>query len=265
MFRPLTQLTRMACLSLFIGCTNGETVNAPPGSNGGETSATVGGAVSTGGAIGASTTEATLGGDSATGGAGNGQGGTKAPTGGAKATGGVESAGGASVASTAAAKTVGLTWIKEADPNHSPEIHVLPLEGAEPILASRITLTYCGAGAGQIIQKTDLRFDQATLKCPGNVSTGDCTYGSSVTFTPTVTVTGTARACCYDLSFGTVAKSLVYGTNGELLIVYNFNQNAVGINYTYESTWTVFVDGVESMHCTLGEWSATATAKVTCS
>jgi hypothetical protein len=141
----------------------------------------------------------------------------------------------------------------------------LPLTGAAPILASRITLSYCGAGAGQIIQKTDLKFDQAALICPSNVSTGDCTYGSSVQFTPTITVSGTARDCCYDISLGTVAKSLVDGTGGMLKLVYRIDQNGIGINYTYESTWTVFVDGVASMQCTLGAWSATATAKVTCS
>jgi len=265
LFRPLTQLTRMAYLSLFVGCTSGETVNAPPGNNGGDTSANVGGSVGTGGDTSASTTQASLGGDSATGGAGNSQGGTKAATGGANAAGGGVAAGGASAAATAAAKTVGLTWVKGAGSNDSSEVDVLPLAGAAPILASRITLSYCGAGAGQIIQKTDLKFDQAALICPSNVSTGDCTYGSSVQFTPSINVTGTARDCCYDISLGTVAKSLVDGTGGMVKLVYRIDQNGVGINYTYESTWTVFVDGVASMQCTLGEWSATATAKVTCS
>jgi hypothetical protein len=265
LFRPLTQLSKMAYLSLFIGCTNGETVNVPPGNNGGDTSANVGGSIGSGGATGAATTVASLGGDSATGSAGNGQGGAKAATGGANAAGGAVAIGGGSAQSTAAAKAVGLTWAKGAGSNDSSEIDVLPLAGAAPILASRITLSYCGAGAGQIIQKTDLKFDQAALICPSNVSTGDCTYGSSVQFTPSITVTGTARDCCYEISLGTVAKSLVDGTGGMVKLVYRIDQNGVGINYTYESTWTVLVDGVASMHCTLGEWSAAANAKVTCS
>jgi hypothetical protein len=115
-----------------------------------------------------------------------------------------------------------------------------------------------------MIAKTDLKFDDARLICPSNVSTGDCTYGASYQLTPTTTVTGTARDCCYYVSLGAVAHSLVAGTQSMIKIVYNFNQDAVGINYTYESTWTVYIDGAAAMHCTLGEWVATGTAPITC-
>jgi hypothetical protein len=195
---------------------------------------------------------------SATGGK-QGQGGGKATGGVVSATGGVAAGGNAS---TAPAGLIKMSWIKQG--NNSPEIHLEPIAGADPILASRITLTYCGAGAGQMIAKTDLRFDQASLMCPGNATTGDCTYGSNYQITPVVTVTGTPRDCCYHLSFGTLAHSLVAGTNSMVKLVYNFNQDAVGINYTYESTWTVFVDDVASMHCTLGKWVATGSAPITC-
>jgi hypothetical protein len=116
-----------------------------------------------------------------------------------------------------------------------------------------------------MIQKTDIKFDQASLICPSNVSTGDCTYGQNYPMTPVVTVSGTARSCCYNFGLGAIAHSLVDGTGGMMKLVYRIEQTGIGINYTYESTWTVLVDGVASMHCTLGKWDADVPAKVTCS
>jgi hypothetical protein len=257
--RRLTGLAWLLCVS---ACSASSTPMAPPGS-------TDGGSPSQNGGSGATT-----GGEAAnTGGVGNTSAGGAIPTGGTSiigvSTGGaVTGLGGAPAGgggSTAPAASILMNWIKSG--GNAPEIHLTLPSGASPILASRITLTYRGAGAGQMIQKTDIKFNQAALICPGEVSTGDCTYGSYYQLTPVITVAGTPNDCSYNLSLGNIAHSLVYGTNSEVKLVYDFDQSAgaVGFNQQKPSTWTVLVDGVASMQCSLSAWTTTAGAgTITC-
>jgi hypothetical protein len=262
--RTLAQLTQISCLFAALGCATTEAPVAPQNVAG---SAPTGGSSATN-----STAEPSTGGESATGGAGNPTGGAANPTGGAgnptggaKAIGGAGPAGGVAATGGASSATlsgvVKLTWTKGATSNDSCEVDVKLPAGADSILASRITLTYCGAGAGALIKSTDLKFDQATLMCPSDVSTGDCTYGSNFPITPAITITGSPQKCCYNLGLGTISHSLVYGTNSMVKLVYRIDSNtAVGINYTYQSTWTVFVDDQASASCTLAEWPSTTIA-----
>lgn len=152
MTRRPTGLAWLLCAS---ACSATSTPTAPPGT-------TDGGSASQNGGSGATT-----GGEASnTGGVGNTSAGGAMPTGGTSiigvSTGGaVTGLGGAPAGgggSTAPAASILMNWIKSG--NNAPEIHLTLPSGADPILASRITLTYCGAGAGQMIQTTDLKFNQ---------------------------------------------------------------------------------------------------------
>lgn len=166
---------------------------------------------------------------------------------------------------------IGLAWKREG--NNNPEVYVKPVAGADPISLSRIKLTYCGAGAGAMIKTTDIPLSsggQFALICPSDASTGDCAYGSYYNLIDlkavSIGVTGIPSACCYEFTFTDIPHSLVYGTNAMIKIVYQFDQKGVGINYTYESIWTVYVDDQPGPHCTMAEWSPSASSSsITCS
>lgn len=252
MFRSPSSLTVSLLLVGIVGCSSeGSTASPPGGSAGGQSS------------------EGDTGGTRPTDTNGDATGGRAAAGGNANATGGRISTKPAST--DAQSDLIGLAWKKEG--NNNPEVYVKPVAGADPIELSRIKLTYCGAGAGAMIKTTDIPLSsggQFALICPSDSSSGDCSYGSYYNLLDlkavSIDVTGIPSACCYEFTFADISHSLVYGTNAMIKIVYQFDQKGVGINYTYDSVWTVYVDGQRGPSCTLAEWSPSAkSSSITCS
>jgi len=264
LFRPLSLLPKLLCAFVAVACASPEELTTPPASgNGGNTSASQGGSDATGGtsAIQSSVSE-TGGVGLQTGGNGNAQGGSIATGGAPLVTGGAAAAGGGS---TAAVK-LEMTW-KKGSSDQASEVSITLPTGAEPILASRVSLELCGQGNAAMIKATDMTFDQASLICTTAATPADCNYGSNKSLKDaptamTISVSGIPRDCCYKLDLAKVNHSLAVG--GKIFLVYRFqtDANVVGMNYTNGAVWRAFVDDELSATCTLAPWPSTTT---TCS
>ena len=112
-----------------------------------------------------------------------------------------------------------------------------------------------------MIAATDFNFNQAAFTCQQDQTNKVCIGNNYFDLKSTikVTVSGHASACCYNLSIG--AQTELFAPGGEIKLVYQYNTGAYGMNATYKSTWTVFVDGQASASCTLAEWPSTT---ITC-
>lgn len=261
MFRSLPQLTKIACVSLVVGCASPEELKAPPSSNGGNTAVGVGGSDATGGSSATQTAASDTGGAAVqTGGSGSGQGG-KAATGGARADVGGGATGGAT--SSAPAVKLSMTWKKGAS-DQASEVSITLPAGAETIMASRVSMKLCGQGNAAMIKANDITFDQATLMCTSAQTPADCNYGSNFSLKDgatamVITVSGIARDCCYEFDLSKMNHSLAVG--GKIFLVYRFQTDGsiIGMNYTNGAVWEAYVDGELSASCTLAPWPATTT------